>query len=140
MRCVERIVGLLQQVGYHQRRVRERHRDDPHRQPARWRHRGDHRAERHAAERRQRSRRTLPGKSAAIGPRQRKRSRHEHDERRARPVHQPTERERRQQRDGTKRDICERRGAHRFGGAADRNKSDYRDRRDQSPPGVVQCL
>ena len=38
VRGVERVVGLLQQVGDHKRRVGQRHRDDPERQPARRRH------------------------------------------------------------------------------------------------------
>lgn len=139
VRRVQRVVGLLQQIGDNKRRVGKCHRDDPERQPSCRRHSSNHGAERHAAERRQHRRRALAGQPAAVGPRQHKGGRHEQDEHRAGAVHQPPQGKRGQQRHGNERDICERGRASHFGGTADRNESDYRDRRDQSPPATMQC-
>ena len=71
MRGVEGVVGPLQQVGDHQRRVGDGHRHDPGGQPARRRDGREQHAERRAAERREDERRPLARQAAAIDPRQR---------------------------------------------------------------------
>jgi len=135
---VECVVGLLQQVGDHQRRVRHGHRHDAQRKPARGRDARDQRAERHTAERRQRYGRALPRQTAAIGPREREYGQDEQRERGCGTAHQPAERQRCQQRHGDQRDIGERSRAPTFVRLLNRDEADHRHGRDERPPHARQ--
>jgi len=105
---VQRVVGLAQQVGDHERGVRRGHRQDPRREPARRRHPRQQRAERRAAERREHERGGLPRQPAAVGPREREQRQHGHDDRAARAWSAPAQREQREQRDAHQRHVRER--------------------------------
>ena len=128
MRGVQRVVRALQQIGDDERRVRDRHRDDPGGEPARRRDRREQHAERHAAERRERQRRRLARQAAAVGPREREqRQRRAAPQRRPRAgravPHQPAERERGEQRHGDEREIRQTLRARVFGGARDEHEA-----------------
>ena len=64
------LLGALQQVGRHQRRVGHGHQDDPPAEPSRGCHGGQQHPEGDAAESRQRERRRLTREVTAVGPRQ----------------------------------------------------------------------
>jgi len=81
VRGVQRVVGSPQQVGDHERGVHDRHRDDPRGQPAGRRHRGQERAERHAAQTREHERRRLARQAAAVGPGEREQRRRQQRQR-----------------------------------------------------------
>ncbi len=133
---VESVVGLLQQVGDHKRRVGDRHRDYSQRQPPRGRDTRDQRPERHTAERRQHHRRALPRKATTVDPRKHEQGAHQQRQggfSSPGGPHKPAERKRRQQGHTHERDICERLRTPLFSDSANRYKPDHRDSRYQRP-------
>jgi len=136
----QRAVGTLQQVGGHERGIGQRHRDDPHRQPACWRHGGDQRAQRHARKARQRQSRGLPGEGTAVCPRQGEQRSDAQRQRQARASHQTPERERCQRRHGHQRQVGERLRAALRGQTADDDEDDHRRRRHDRPQTAVQAM
>jgi hypothetical protein len=140
MRSVEGIVRLLQQVGDHKRGVGDRHRHYSKRKPPRGCDARNQSSERHAAERRQRHRRTLPREPPAVGPRECEQGRD--DEREGWPSlssrpHKPAERKRREQGHAHKRDICEPLRTPLFSDSTNRHEPDHRDSGDQCPQGAA---
>jgi len=138
VRRVERVVGTLQQVGDHERRVDERHREDSGGEPARRRDGGEQHTERDTAERGERKRRGLSCQRAGVRPGKREQRQHEQRPRGARPAGQPAERGKSQQRHGAEREIGQPLGACLFGEHADEHEAEHRQRRDHGPAAVAQ--
>ena len=65
---VQRVVGPLQEIGDHERRVHDRHRDDPDAEPDRRGESREQHAEGHAAERREDECGGVARKAAAVRP------------------------------------------------------------------------
>jgi hypothetical protein len=133
MSRVERVVGGLQQIGDHEYRVGACHRHNPDREPARRRDACDQGAERHATERREQDARALADERAAIGPRQDEQRHDQQRQARAGAVHQPTERERGQQRDRDQCDIRQCLRACLFSERTHHHETDDRERRNECP-------
>ena len=139
VRRVERMVGPVEQIGGHERRVGSRHREDACGEPAPRRDGSQQRSQGDTAERRQDHRSALPREPAAIGPGENEQRQHEQRREGARTRAEPPQRKRGERRDGHQREIGEPLRAGAFGSAHDEHEADHRQRRNERPAARAQA-